>query len=165
MSLDPLLDAPLAIQLHIAAAVPAVLLGPIVLFRRARDRLHKRLGYVWIASIAALSLSGLMIPSDFPVIGRFGPIHLFCLLALWGIGDGLIRIRRGDVAGHLVTMQSVWFGAVGITGLLTLLPGRRLNRALFGEAFELGYLVLVLGLVALAMLWRRRPRRVAHFHP
>jgi len=158
MTPDPILSASLVVQLHLAAALPAVLLGPIVLFRRARDRLHKVLGYVWIAAIVALSLTGLLIPGDFALIGRAGPIHLLSLLAIWGVGEGLVRIRRGDVAGHLAAMRSVWFGAVGLAGLFTLLPGRTLNRALFGEPSAAGLVAIAIGVSILALLWRRRPR-------
>ena len=159
MTPDPILSAPLVVQLHLAAALPAVLLGPFVLFRHARDRLHKVLGYVWIAAIVALSLTGLLIPGDFALISPFGPIHLFSLFALWGVREGLLHIRRGDVAGHLAAMRSVWFGAVGLAGLFTLLPGRTLNRALFGEPSAAGLGVIAVGAAILALLWRRRPSR------
>jgi uncharacterized membrane protein len=158
MTPDPILSAPLAVQLHLAAALPAVLLGPVVLFRNSRDRLHKVLGYIWIAAIVALSVTGLVIPSEFPLIGPFGPIHLFSLFALRGVGEGWFHIRRGDVAGHLAAMQSVWFGAVGLAGLFTLMPGRTLNRALFGEPSAAGFLAMAIGGAILALLWRRRLR-------
>jgi uncharacterized membrane protein len=162
MTPDPILSAPLLVQLHLAAALPAVLIGPVVLFRRARDRLHKALGYLWIAAIVALSVTGLLIPSDFPLIGPFGPIHLFSLVALWGVAEGLVRIRRGDVAGHLAVMPSVWFGAVGLAGLFTLLPGRTLNRAVFSEPSAAGFLAIAIGVAILAPMWHLRPRGPAH---
>ena len=158
MAFDALSSAPLIVQLHLAAAVPALVLGPVVLYRRRRDRLHKGLGYVWVAAILGLAVSGLFIRSEFAVIGPFGPIHLLSLLAIWSVVDGVRLIRRGDVRGHLLAMQSVWFGAVGVTGLLTLLPGRTLNRVLFGAAPEFGFAVIAPGLAGLALLWRRRFR-------
>lgn len=158
MTLDPILFAPLVIQLHVAAALPALVLGPFALFRNRRDRWHRRLGYAWVISMLALAVSGLFIPAGFAFVGPFGPIHLFSLLAIWGVLDGVRLIRRGDLQGHRIAMQSVWFGAVGITGLLTLVPGRAMNRVLFGETPQTAYLVIGLGLVALAWLWRRSLR-------
>lgn len=160
MHLDALTTAPLIVQLHLAAALPALLLGPFALFRRRRDRLHKRLGYAWVAAILGLAASGLFIPSDIAVIGPFGPIHLLSLFAIWGVADGVRRIRRGDLRGHLSAMQSVWFGAMGVAGLLTLLPGRTLNRLILGDQGELGVAAIALGLAGLALLWRRRVREI-----
>ncbi|NBD28957.1 MAG: DUF2306 domain-containing protein [Alphaproteobacteria bacterium] len=133
MNLDPILSAPLVIQLHVAAALPALVLGPFALFRSRRDRWHRRLGYAWVVSMLALAVSGFFIPARFALVGPFGPIHLLCPLAIWGVLDGVRLIRRGDVRGHRIAMQTVWFGAVGVTGLLTLVPGRALNHVLFGE--------------------------------
>ncbi|KPP93812.1 MAG: putative membrane protein [Rhodobacteraceae bacterium HLUCCA08] len=158
MTIDPILAAPLLVQVHIAAAVPALLLGPVALFRRRRDRLHRIVGRAWVIAILALALTGLILPGRFAVVGPFGPIHLFAPLAIWGVVDGVRLIRRGDVAGHRRAMRSVWFGAVGVASLVTLLPGRTLNRALFGEATEVAWIVIALGLVALVALWRRSLR-------
>jgi uncharacterized membrane protein len=158
MTLDPILSAPPVIRLHLAAALPALLLGPFALFRKRRDRWHKRLGHAWVASMLALAVSGFLIPARFAVVGPFGPIHLFSPLAIWGVLDGVRRIRRGDVQGHRDAMQTVWFGAVGVTGLLTLVPGRTLNRVLFGETPQAAFAVIGLGLLVLAWLWWRRPR-------
>ena len=40
MTLAPFLDAPVYIQLHASTAALAVVLGPIVILRNRRDRLH-----------------------------------------------------------------------------------------------------------------------------
>lgn len=158
MTLDPLLAAPLAVQVHVAFAIVALPVGPFALFRTRRDKLHKALGYMWVAAILGLAISGFFIPSSLPMIGSFGPIHLLCLFAIWGVADGVRLIRRGDVRGHLLAMQSVWFGAVGVAGLLTLLPGRTLNRVLFGGAPEVSLSLIASGLLGLALIWRRRFR-------
>jgi uncharacterized membrane protein len=155
---DAIQSAPAIVQFHLAAAVPAVVLGPFALLRRRRDRLHRILGYGWIGSILALALSSLWIRSDHPLIGPFGLIHLLSFSAIWGVLDGLRLIRRGDVRGHLVAMQSVWFGAVGGALLLALLPGRTLNRVVFPDDPGLGFAALALGLVILAWLWTKRFR-------
>lgn len=159
MTLDPLLTAPLAVQLHVAFALVALPVGPIVLFRTRRDQLHKTLGYLWVVAMAGLALSGLWIESRFPVLGRFGPIHLFSLYALWGLAQGLWLIRRRDAAGHRAVMQSVWFGAIGLAGLFTLLPGRVMNRVLFGEMPEVGILAVAIGMAVLILGWRRWRRQ------
>ncbi|MFP4450126.1 MAG: DUF2306 domain-containing protein, partial [Rhodosalinus sp.] len=77
MAFDVLTATPLIVQLHLAAALPALLLGPVALYRRRRDRLHKTFGYLWVASILGLAVSGLFIRSEIALLGPFGPIHLF----------------------------------------------------------------------------------------
>lgn len=154
MTLDPLLTAPFAVQLHVAFALLALPVGPIVLFRARRDCWHKWLGYLWVGAMAGLALSGLWIESDFPLVGSFGPIHLFSLFALFGLGQGVWRIRQRDVAGHRAAMQSVWFGAMALTELLTLLPGRLMNRMLFGDTPEAGLWALAIGIAVLIPGWR-----------
>ncbi|MEL7262317.1 MAG: hypothetical protein AAGK69_13125, partial [Pseudomonadota bacterium] len=47
MHLEPLLNASLPIQIHVALALMALMLGPVVLWRNRRDRVHRVLGYVW----------------------------------------------------------------------------------------------------------------------
>lgn len=159
MTFDPLLTAPLAVQLHVAFALVALPVGPIVLFRTRRDRMHKGLGYLWVVAMAGLALSGLWIKSEFPVLGPFGPIHLLSLYALFGLGQGLWQIRKGNMAGHRVAMQSVWFGAMGLAGLFTLLPGRLMNRMLFGDTPEAGLWTLAIGIAMLIVGWRRWRRQ------
>ncbi|WP_439139464.1 DUF2306 domain-containing protein [Roseicyclus sp.] len=153
MTLDPLLAARLAVQLHVAFARVALPVGPIVLFRTRRDQLHKTLGYLWVVAMAGLALSGLWIESTLPILGRFGPIHLLSPYALWGLAHGLWLIRKSDVAGHRAAMQSVWFGAMGLAGLFTLLPERVINRVLFADRPELGLWVVVMGITVLIPGW------------
>lgn len=159
MTLDPILNAPVEIRLHLVFALVAIAVGPFALFRNKRDKLHKVLGYIWIAGMTGLAITGLFIRSDFPIVGRFGPIHALCILALWGMAQGVYFARNGEIKSHQATMKSVWYGAIGITGLLTLLPGRTLNRALFGAVSEAGLIVVAVGLVGLVWLYVSQRKR------
>ncbi len=157
MTLTPILSAPPIIQLHIAAALPALVLGPIALFRARRDRLHRLAGYAWAVAMLVLAGTGLFIRGGFAVVGGFGPIHLLSLITIWWVIAGIGHARRGDIAAHRATMQGLWFGAMGLAGLFTLMPGRVMNHALLGGAPAAGYGAVGAGLVLLAVLWRRRP--------
>jgi uncharacterized membrane protein len=159
--LDPVMAAPLAVQLHIGFAILALCVGPFALFRVRRDRLHKVFGYIWVVGIVGLALTGLGIESTMPVLGPFGPIHLFSLFALWGVTHALLCIRKRDVVGHRASMQSVWFGAMGLAGIFTLLPGRVMNGVFLGDRPELGLWVVPIGVAVLIIRWRRWLRRVA----
>lgn len=160
MTLEPLLAAPFVIRLHLAFALVALLFGPVALMRRRRDRLHRITGYLGAAGMAGLALTAFFIASDFAVIGPFGPIHLLAPYALFSLGMAIARARQRDFVAHAAWMRGLWFSAIGVTGLLTLLPGRVLNRVLFGEPSAAGFGLIALGALGLAGLWlRHRPRR------
>ncbi len=153
MTLDPILNASVEILIHLVFATVAIFAGPFALFRTRRDRVHKVLGYIWFSAMTGLAISGLVIHSEFPLIWYFGPIHLLSFLALWGVFEGIRFARQGNIAAHQATMKSLWYGAIGVTGLLTFLPGRTLNRVLFGEPSLAGFAVIAVGLVALLALY------------
>ena len=161
MSLDPLLAAPLAIQLHATAAIAAMVLGALILFRPKGTALHKALGRLWAGLMLVVATSAIFI-DEIRLVGPFSPIHLFVLLTYAGIGFGIWEIRHGRVEAHQATMKSTYLGALLLTGAFTLLPGRRMHDVLFGaESGWLPSLVAIpLALAVTAWLWRRLlPRR------
>jgi uncharacterized membrane protein len=161
MSLEPILSSPIAIQIHAFAAIAAVLLGAVVLFRRKGTPLHKLMGRIWVGLMLVVATSAIFI-SEIRMIGPFSPIHILipvvygsAVLAIW-------YIRRGNVLGHRATMQSLYFGSLGLAGAFTLLPGRRMHDVLFGpEANWIPSLVaLSIVLAATAYFWwRLAPRK------
>ncbi|KUF11989.1 DUF2306 domain-containing protein [Pseudoponticoccus marisrubri] len=166
MTLDPLLHAPVTIQIHALAALAALLLGPLALYRRRRDRLHRVAGYGWVTAMALTAASGLFIPAGIlPIVAGFGPIHLLCLAVFVALWQGIRAIRAGAQARHAETMRSLYWQALGIAGLLTLLPGRLMNETLFGAAPWLGWLVIVPGGLALAGFALRTRTRMASPRP
>lgn len=160
MSIAPLISAPLAVQIHLGFALIALCCGPVALYRHRRDRLHKRAGYGFASGILGLSISGLFIESGLAVVAHFGPIHLLSVYALLGLWSGLRDIWRGDIARHRRTMRQLWYGAIGVAGLFTLMPGRLLNQAVFGAPSTLGFGLIALGLAGLGWLWWRERARV-----
>ena len=74
MTLAPLINAPLLIQFHMFWALLAVLLGPVAIHRKRRDRLHKIVGYVWVISMFMVATSALGIPAQSdPQLPTHGP--------------------------------------------------------------------------------------------
>ena len=163
MSLDPILSAPFAIQIHVGAALAAMLLGALILFRRKGTPTHKALGRVWAGLMLIVATSAIFI-NEIRLIGPFSPIHAFVLVTYVGIASGIWQIRRGNVLAHQATMKSVYLGALLLTGAFTLLPGRRMHDVLFGaQSGWLPSLIAVpLALALTAWLWLRlMPRRRA----
>ncbi|GGL50869.1 DUF2306 domain-containing protein [Wenxinia marina] len=157
MSLDPILTAPAAVQVHVAFALAAMALGPVVLLRRHRDGLHRALGRVWVGAMAGTALTSFLI-LEIRLIGPLSPIHLLSAWTLWGLWEAVRAARARDIARHRAGMRSLYVGAMGIAGLFTLLPGRRMHAALFGDAGMGAFLLAALAL-ALALLLLR-PGRV-----
>ncbi len=141
MTLTPILTLPPIIQLHACAALIALCIGPFALWRTTRDRVHKWLGYLWVASMAVAAVSSFGIASHFSPVG-IGPIHLLSAYGLSGLWLGLRAIYRRDVALHAQIMENVYVRGVVLAGAFQLLPGRSFARALIPDVPVLGYVVI-----------------------
>jgi uncharacterized membrane protein len=154
MTLTPLLTASPFIQLHVICALLAVALGPMALLRRSRDIWHRRLGRAWVAAMVGTALSSFLIKEG-QLIGPFSLIHLLSILTLWGLWDGVLHARAGRIAEHRTAMLSLYIYAIGIAGLFTLLPGRRMSQTLFPAAPWTGFWIcaalLVLAITAVQL--------------
>lgn len=131
MTLQPLLDSSTAIQIHVAAAVLAFLLGAVVLFRRKGDRLHRIGGRVWVGAMVIVCVSSMFIHT-IRLFGPWSPIHLLSIGTMLALGAGIWRVWRRDIEGHRRTMQWTYAGALLIAGAFTFLPGRIMHEVLFG---------------------------------
>ncbi|MEO1778812.1 MAG: DUF2306 domain-containing protein [Pseudomonadota bacterium] len=151
MHLEPLLNASLPIQIHVALALMALMLGPVVLWRNRRDRVHRVLGYVWVCALTGAALVSFAITSPFTPIG-LSPIHLLSLYALYGLWVAMRAIYRRDVALHRHVMQNLYVRGVVLAGAFNFLPGRTAQRILLPDMPALGY-----GIIALVMIWAFLP--------
>lgn len=147
MSFAPFLDAPFIIQFHAVCAILALCLGPVALFRRRRDRLHRMLGRVWVGAMALTALSAGLI-FEIRLIGPFSPIHVLIPVTLVGLWQGVSYARQGRITEHSRQMRGMYFGAIGIAGLFTLLPGRLMSEMIAPDAPWVAF-----GLAALALGW------------
>ncbi|MGJ8610362.1 MAG: DUF2306 domain-containing protein [Octadecabacter sp.] len=154
MSLDPLFAAPLYIQFHAGAAMIAIALGPVALYRQRRDTLHKTVGYVWVLAMLTVAVSAFFIHS-FAMIGPFSPLHGLAILTLWSLYKGVQHARAGRISAHRATFRSLYWYGLMIAGLANFLPDRRINQAVFGGEDSLGWIVIGLGACALIWLARR----------
>lgn len=127
MTPAPLLAAPAVVQLHVAAALVALLAGSTVLLLRKGTAGHRRLGWVFVAAMAATAASSAFITGH----GRYSAIHLLSLLTAASLPYAVVARRRGDIAGHRSAMIGL-FAGLAIAGAFTLLPGRVMHLTVFG---------------------------------
>ena len=80
----------------------------------------------------AVSISAFWIHS-IRLWGPWSPIHLLAIFTLVMLPIAVLHARRHHVRQHRVAMLSLFFGALVIAGLLTLLPGRIMHAVLFGS--------------------------------
>jgi uncharacterized membrane protein len=136
MTLEPLLHAPLAVQVHVATVVPAFFIGTYQIFlSRKGAPFHRALGYLYltlmtITSVAALFVQQLM--AHGPFFG-FSPIHLFVPLTLFGVVGALRGAWTHNIPMHRNSMLGVYIGGILIAGSLAFVPGRIMHAVVFGS--------------------------------
>jgi uncharacterized membrane protein len=158
MIIDVLMEAGPIITLHVAAAVLAVVVGPVALYRCSRDIWHRVAGVVWVLAMALLAGTSLFI-HEARMVGAFSVIHVLSLLTLAGLGQGLWALYRGNRRLHGRIMRALYLQALVIAGIFTFLPGRRMSAMLFADTPMMGFvIVMALGMVVGLLIWRDRAR-------
>ncbi len=121
---------PLVIQLHIAAALAALLLGTVQLVGIKGTGLHRLIGWSWVGAMVTVAVSSLFIRQINP--GSFSLIHLLSGWTLVALPMALFAIRRGRVTSHARGMTWTFVGGLIVAGAFTFLPGRLMWEAFFG---------------------------------
>lgn len=160
MDLTPLLASGTAIQLHVAAALLATVLGGVVFALEKGTRLHKGLGRLWVGAMAVTALSSFFI-TEIRMVGPYSVLHALSVLTLGFLVTGIYLARTGRIASHRQTMASTYVLALILTGGFTLLPGRRLHAVVFSDGGVMAGLSALLVLALLGGLVLARRRRMA----
>ena len=132
MSLQPLLDAAPAIQVHAFAAIAAFALGMVQLTAPKGTLPHRTLGYIWVALMVVVAGTSFWI-HDLRVWGPWSPIHLLAIFTLVTLPLAVLHARRHRVIAHRNAMISMFAGALLIAGIFTFLPGRIMHAVAFGN--------------------------------
>ena len=126
------------IAIHVAAAVGALVTGPVALWarksRQQRPRLHRAFGYAWVTLMIVTALSAVFIHTDLlPSIAGYSPIHLLVPFTLFSLFGGFYMLAKGNIAAHRQIMQLLYIGACVLAGAFTLLPNRYLGHLMVGQ--------------------------------
>lgn len=130
MSLEPLLSAPWHIQLHVCAALGALVLG-LVQFTAPKGTVpHRTLGYVWVALMVVTATTAIFIREINE--GSFSWIHILIPITLFGV-IGLVAAARRSLTGrHRRSALVLFFAALMIPGLFSFMPGRIMLEVVTG---------------------------------
>ncbi len=130
MNLQPLLEASLAVRIHVASVVPAAVLGGWLLYARKGTPTHRLLGKLWLLLMVLTSLSTFFI-HEIRMIGDFSPIHLLSIFVIVSAFLAIRAARRHQIQAHRRSVISMYVGGIGVAGLFTFLPGRIMNAIVF----------------------------------
>ncbi len=131
MTLEPLLTAPIATQVHAFVAMAAFAIGLVQLLRVKGDAAHRAMGYAWVAMMLVIALSSFRIHHLDQWRG-LSWIHLLSVLVLINAPLAVMHARGGNIRGHKIAMISLFVGALLVAGLFTFLPGRIMHAVAFG---------------------------------
>ena len=116
---------------HALAAFAAVPPGAAPLWMPKGGRVHRIMGYIWVALMAIVSLSSFFI-HELRLVGAFSPIHLLSIFTLWSLYMAIRAAKDRRINAHRRWMQNLYVMALLITGAFTFLPGRTMHMVLFG---------------------------------
>jgi uncharacterized membrane protein len=123
VTLEPILQASLAVQLHVATVLPAFLIGTwLIFFSRKGSRHHRSLGRSFLVLMVATSLISFFVHERQPDSALFGlsPIHLLAAFVLFASWRAYSAARKQDVATHRMWMMGIYTGSLVINGAVNV---------------------------------------------
>ena len=122
MTLTPLLTAPLAVQVHVAAALVAVAaVLPLAIYRKGSDT-HRWLGRIVMGGLVLVALTSFAIRELNP--GSFSWIHILSVVVLFNVFQAMRALQRRNIKAQMWIMGSTVFWGLGVAGAFTFMPYR-----------------------------------------
>lgn len=136
------------IAIHALAASGVVLLAPVQLIRRTKDRKHRWIGRSWVILMYFVCISGMFI---YTLSGSFTVFHALAIFTFATTTIGVISIRLGKIRRHVSMMVGSWLGALAAGTFAAIIPSRDIPQLAVAEPGLLwGAVALV---VIVATLW------------
>lgn len=132
MTLQPLLDAAPAVQLHAFSAIAAFALGVVQLSAPKGTLPHRTVGYAWVALMIVVCITSFWI-HEIRTWGPWSAIHLLSIFTLCTLPLAILHARHHRVGLHRRAMLSLFVGALVVAGLFTFVPGRIMHAVAFGD--------------------------------
>ena len=138
----------LVIPVHAVAASLVILLGPVQVLRRRRDRAHRYIGRSWVVAMYLTCVSGMFIYS---LTGGFTIFHGLAIFTFGTTTLGVINARRGSMIAHRGNMIGGWIGALVAGGFAVLGPTRDIPMWAVGSPVL--FWSIVAGIVVTCTVW------------
>ncbi len=140
---------------HVVAALYALLLGPINILRRRRDRAHRILGLTWAASMYYVCLSSFWIMSA----GHYTWLHGLSAFTMVTVTLGILGAMTGNTRGHVLNMVGSYLGLVVAFGFAATVPTRAIPKLIMGEPATAAFAAALIAAGVLALYLTVRPGR------
>ncbi|MFD1213608.1 DUF2306 domain-containing protein [Arthrobacter sp. GCM10027362] len=147
------------IATHALAAGYALVLGPVNIFRRKKDRAHRIVGYTWAGAMYYLCITSFWIQAD----GGFSWLHGLSAFTLITVTLGLVSAGRGRIQAHRGNMAGSYIGTLIAFGFAALVPGRRIPQLFSQDPAALAFAaaLILASSAALFLTARSLARRTA----
>lgn len=137
---------------HVVAALFVLAIGPVQIFRRRRDSIHRTMGYLWVAAMYYVCLSSFWIVSE----GHFTWLHGLSAFTILTVTLGLVSAVRRNIPAHRGNMVGSYLGIAIAFGFAVGVPGRSIPRLLLADPgtalFVVLLVLLTVGAVYLSLL-------------
>jgi uncharacterized membrane protein len=130
---------------HVVAALFVLAIGPIQILRRRRDRVHRTMGYLWVAAMYYVCFSSFWIVTD----GHFSWLHGLSAFTIVTVTLGLVSAIRRNIPSHLGNMVGSYIGIAVAFVFAAAVPGRAIPQLLAEDPVSA---VFVAGLVVLTVV-------------
>jgi uncharacterized membrane protein len=127
---SPILRAPLSVQVHVAGAMIALVVGMVIFLLPKGTGFHRLLGWTWVSAMIVVAATSVAMMVDFG--NGVNPLHVFTAITVISLWSGLAGIRRGDVRRHAASMTGLYAGGLILAGVFAFIPGRLMWDAVFG---------------------------------
>jgi uncharacterized membrane protein len=125
-----IVQAPLAIQIHLATVGAAVVLATAQMVGPKGRTVHRVMGWTLAVLLLVTAVTSFFIRS--PQGGYFNPFQAFSVWTLICIPWAVLAARHHNVRRHGALMTGFYFGGLILAGALTFVPGRLMWRVFFG---------------------------------
>lgn len=120
---------------HVVAALFVLAIGPLQILRRRRDRIHRTMGYLWVAAMYYVCFSSFWIVSA----GHFSWLHGLSAFTIVTVTLGLVSAVRRKIRSHMGNMIGSYVG-IAVAFLFAVgVPGRAIPELLAEDPSSVAY--------------------------
>jgi uncharacterized membrane protein len=121
---------PIAIKVHLLAALAALVLGAVLMTVRKGRAFHRAAGWAWVSLVSVVAGASVFITSLNH--GHWSILHLFTGWTLLMLPLAVMWAKRHEVARHRRTMMGLFYGGFAVNLLIAFIPGRTLWMMFMG---------------------------------